>query len=277
MLFVWIFLLVGTFFLIALVDFVLRNPMFAETFVIKLGIPFTKIELVKENVEFIYIIAGSMFLGAFIIALSTWVLDARRKFKVRSLQKELKRLEKEVKEARASLPESPDTAAVDIGTTETEEQPADSAVASAVSPEVEAMSSDFSEASPEEITKSFEDVVEESSVVADSEQDESDRVQKEQFVPEDDETDNVVAGQTALEDDEPDSVSVELAVSEEEPAEELSEEAQSEVTTLEEPAEELSEEAQSEVSAMEAELVEPDEALTEEGRKEKDEKGSEGC
>lgn len=145
MLFVWIFLVLGAFFIIALVDFVLRNPMFGETFVIKIGIPFTQIEYTKENVEFIYLIAGSLLLGALIIAVSTLVLDAKRKLKVRSLRKELKNLQKAVEEAHASLPqkeEEKDDESTDGADTEEQTESSEASL------------------SPEEITKSFEDAVE---------------------------------------------------------------------------------------------------------------------
>jgi hypothetical protein len=146
MLFVWIFLMFGAVFLIALVDFVLRNPMFAETFVVKIGVPGLKnIEYVKEDVGFIYIIAGSFFLGALVIAVSTWVFDARRKLKVRSLRKELKNLQKAVEETKASLPQQ-------------EEKSADGAPDTAGAEEqIEAPEASLG---PEEITKSFEDAVE---------------------------------------------------------------------------------------------------------------------
>jgi hypothetical protein len=145
MLFVWIFLILGALFIIALVDFVLRNPMFAETFVIKIGIPFTQIEYTQEEVGFIYIIAGSLLLGALVIAVSTWVLDAKRKFKVRSLRNELKKLKKAVEEAKASLPQQ-------------EEKEADEVFENADTEELTEPSE--TSLSPEEITKSFEDAVE---------------------------------------------------------------------------------------------------------------------
>jgi hypothetical protein len=144
MLFVWIFLILGAVFIIALVDFVLRNPMFAETFVIKIGIPFTQIEYTKENVEFIYIIAGSLLLGALVIAVSTWVLDAKRKLKVRSLRKELKSLQKAVEDAKTSLPQQEEKntdKSADTAGTEDQAEPPEASLG------------------PEEITKSFEDAV----------------------------------------------------------------------------------------------------------------------
>jgi hypothetical protein len=144
MLFVWIFLILGAFFLIALVDFVLRNPMFAETFAIKIGVPFTQIEYIQEDVGFIYIIAGSLLLGALLIAISTWVLDAKRKLKVRGLRKELKSLQKSIEEAKASLPEQEEQKGEDAETV-TDMADGDE------SPEISL--------GPEEITKSFEDAV----------------------------------------------------------------------------------------------------------------------
>ncbi len=144
MLFVWIFLIFGVFFIIGLVDFVLRNPMFVETFVIKIGIPFTQIEYTKEHVEFIYIIAASILLGALVIAVSTWVLDARRKLKVRSLRKELKSLQKAIKEAQTSLPQQEEKNAGKSADVAEMKEPSNSSSASI---------------SPEDITKSFEDTV----------------------------------------------------------------------------------------------------------------------
>ncbi|PID55678.1 hypothetical protein CSB45_14865 [candidate division KSB3 bacterium] len=141
MFFVWVFLIIGALSLIVLVDVVLRNPMFTETFVIKVGVPFTQIEYIQENVDFIYIIAGSLLLGAFVIAISTWVVDTKRKLKVRSLRKELKTLQKAVKDAKEKLPQD-----VELQT------------------RVEADDDgDASEKSfgPEEIKESFKDVVEE--------------------------------------------------------------------------------------------------------------------
>ena len=145
MLFVWIFLILGAVFIVALVDFVLRNPMFVETFVVKIGIPFTQIEYIQEDVGFIYIITGSLLLGALIIAISTWVLDAKRKLKVRSLRKELKNLQKAVEEAKASLPQQEEKDADEPTDTDGTEDLTESPEASL---------------GPEEITKSFENAVE---------------------------------------------------------------------------------------------------------------------
>jgi cell division protein FtsL len=100
-----------------------------------------------EKVTFIYIIAGSVLLGALVVTVGSWVLDAKRRLKKRSLEKELKRLQKSIQEAKSSLPPE-------------EIQPSEE-----VTPSTEGEPSKFpdsSTATPEDITKSFEDTVEQS-------------------------------------------------------------------------------------------------------------------
>ena len=128
--------------LIFIVNFVLTNlAMFQKPFDIVMSIPFINWSHTWEGVEFMYIIAGSILIGALVIAGSTWVLDTRRKLKLRNMRKELKRLEQALQEAKASLPQE-DTVE-DVSTTG--EEPSEFAVPTSPS--------------PEEITRSFEDAV----------------------------------------------------------------------------------------------------------------------
>ena len=129
--------------LMFVVNFVLTNiEMFQTPFNIIISFPFIKWSHTWEGIEFMYIIAGSVLLGALVIALSTWVLDTKRKFKLRSMRKELKRLEEALQEARASLPE--EKTLVEKGTPEDETSD---------------VTGPSSSVTPEEITKSFEDAV----------------------------------------------------------------------------------------------------------------------
>ncbi|GAK61194.1 ABC-type Fe3+ transport system [Candidatus Vecturithrix granuli] len=130
--------------LIFIVNFVLTNlAMFQTPFDIVISLPFINWAHTWEGVEFMYIIAGSILIGALVIAISTWVLDTRRKLKLRNMRKELKRLEQALQEAKASLPQEDVTQ--DISTSG--EEPSD--FVTPTSP------------SPEEITRSFEDAVQE--------------------------------------------------------------------------------------------------------------------
>lgn len=118
------------------VDFVLTNvEMFRASFDIVIGVPlFKRWSYTLEGIEFMYIIAGSVLLGALVVALGTWVLDVKRKLKLRNTRKELKRLQQAIQEAKSSLPPEE----------EAETPKADEAAPSPT---------------PEEITKSFEDTV----------------------------------------------------------------------------------------------------------------------
>ena len=130
--------------LIFIVNFVLTNlAMFQTPFDIVMSVPFVNWSHTWEGVEFMYIIAGSVLIGALVIAINTWVLDARRKLKLRTMRKELKRLEQALQEAKASLPQ--------------EDVAQDVSAAAEESSDLAASSSP----SPEEITRSFEDAVQE--------------------------------------------------------------------------------------------------------------------
>ena len=106
MLIVSIILVLALLILIFVVNFVLSNlAMFQTPFDIIIRVPFTQWSHTWQGVEFMYIIAGSVLLGALVIALSTWVLDTKRKLKLRSVRKELKRLQEDLKETKSSLAE----------------------------------------------------------------------------------------------------------------------------------------------------------------------------
>lgn len=143
MLIVWIGIVFALILLIAIVDFVLVNEtMFKAPFDIIFRVPFSEWKYTLEDVQFIYLIAGSVLFGALIIAISTFVLDAKRKLKLRSLRKELKVLQRSIEEAKAALPEEKSQEQA------VEENPMPSG------------SVDEASATPEDITKSFEDAVE---------------------------------------------------------------------------------------------------------------------
>ncbi len=100
-----------------------------------------------EGVQFMYIIAGSVLLGALIIAITTLGLDAKRILKLRHLRKELQSLQEALQKAQQS---------VQAVETKNPEEPL---------PGVEEVegpgeSPDSGSVTPEEITKSFEDAVE---------------------------------------------------------------------------------------------------------------------
>lgn len=135
-----------------IVNFVLANSqMFQASFDIVFSVPLLKWSYTLEGIQFIYIIGGCLLLGVIVTGISTWVLDAKRRLKVRSLKKELKRLQYAVEEAKASLPVVP-AASEDVETV------------IPVPPMVTPVSSDVEDsaaATPEDITKSFEHVVQE--------------------------------------------------------------------------------------------------------------------
>jgi hypothetical protein len=134
---------------ILVVNFVLDNQdMFKQTFNIKLTLPFpfAKWSHTWTEIQFISIIAGSLLLGALIIVITTLGLDTKRALKIRSMRKELKQLQEALQKAQASLETQKPIR---------EEQPP------AVEEEpVEIV--DSSSATPEEITKSFEDTIQKS-------------------------------------------------------------------------------------------------------------------
>jgi uncharacterized membrane protein YciS (DUF1049 family) len=127
------------FILIVLVHFVVTNiDMFQTSFDIVVGF------YTLEGVEFVYIIGGSVLLGALVIFIGTWVLDTKRKIKLVRMGKELKRLEQAVEEAKSSLP------------SESEDVEESGLLAHENSSELP----DSSTVTPEDITRSFEDSVE---------------------------------------------------------------------------------------------------------------------
>ncbi|MBD3309402.1 hypothetical protein GF339_23595 [candidate division KSB3 bacterium] len=131
------------------VNFVLSNlSMFQTPFDIVLTLPLTGWSHTLEGVQFMYIIAGSVLVGALVIAVSTWVFDAKRKMKVKHLRKEQKRLQEAVNTLNASLPpedtaeENEEATSGYMPNTPAEEPP----------PDVP----DASSATPEDIRRSFE-------------------------------------------------------------------------------------------------------------------------
>jgi hypothetical protein len=130
--------------LLFVVNFVLTNRQVFETkFDIIIMFPYVGWSHTWVGVQFMYIIAGSLLLGALIIAITTLGLDTKRVLKLRSMRKELKRLQEALQKAQ-TLPE--------IQKQEEEEQ----------IPEVREEPLEFTEslsATPEDITKSFEDTI----------------------------------------------------------------------------------------------------------------------
>jgi ABC-type multidrug transport system fused ATPase/permease subunit len=138
--------------LMFVVNFVLTNiEMFQTPFDIVISFPLIKWSHTWEGIEFMYIIAGSVLLGALVVALSTWVLDTKRKLRLRSMRKELNRLKEALQEATASLPEANTSGE---STVSEDEQSEDTGLSSSVT--------------PEEITKSFENVVQDSDFLQES-------------------------------------------------------------------------------------------------------------
>ncbi len=142
----FITIVIAVFILIFVVNFVVTNvEMFRTSFDIVIGFPFIKQwTYTLEGIEFVYIVGGSVLLGALVIALGTWVLDAKRKLKLRSVRKELKHLQQAIEEARSSLPQ-------EEAVTSTDEETVPSPT-------------------PEEITKSFEDSVQQRGFLEDTEE-----------------------------------------------------------------------------------------------------------
>lgn len=137
-----IILVVTLIILVCVVNFVLTNiQMFQAPFDIVISLPLTGWSHTWEGVNFMYIIAASILLGALIIGLSTWVLDAKRKLKLRNMRKELNRLEKALQEAKVSLPHENASELDDF----TEEGNINS--------------SESASPTPDQIAKSFEDAV----------------------------------------------------------------------------------------------------------------------
>ncbi len=147
MLFITIFTVI-ILFLILVVHFVVVNyDMFNTTFDVVFGFPSTVgFSYTLEGVEFIYIVGGSVLVGALVIIIGTWVLDTKHKLKLLSMRRELKRLQQAIQETKPSLP--------------SEKEPPEER-----KPSEEKEISEFpdsSTATPEDIAKSFEDTVEQS-------------------------------------------------------------------------------------------------------------------
>ncbi len=92
-----------------------------------------------NDIPFLYFVGGSFLLGALIVGISVLILDTKRQLNIRALRKELKQLQKAVQEAKAALPKE-----------------------EVVSPQRDEISASeaSANATPEEVTKSFEDTVE---------------------------------------------------------------------------------------------------------------------
>lgn len=137
-----------------IVDFVLINrEMFEMPFNITIRVPFTSWSHIWAEVQFMYILSTSVLLGAVIVALTTLIFDTKRALKVRSMRKELARLQKALQEAQALLPEHPENEEkVGVPPEDASEEETPPAVIEPVENE--------KSVTPEEITHSFEDAVE---------------------------------------------------------------------------------------------------------------------
>jgi hypothetical protein len=129
------------------VDFVLQNRVMFETpFTITLRVPFLLWSHRWTEVQFMYILSFCILFGAGIVAVTTLIFDAKRTLKVRQMRKELLRLQKLVDDAKAKVSESSSS-----------EEPVENQAA----PIAEAAPDETPPGTPEEIVRSFEDVVEE--------------------------------------------------------------------------------------------------------------------
>jgi len=140
------------------VDFVLLNRMMFETpFNITVRLPFSPWSHQWTEVQFMYILTVSILLGAGIVALVTLIFDTKRALKVRRMRKKLTRLQKALEDAQAKLPEppAPESAEVEKGDAAPEESMGDEP-----SPSETESSDDETVVTPEDITHSFENVVE---------------------------------------------------------------------------------------------------------------------
>jgi hypothetical protein len=202
-----IIVVVVIFVLIFLVHFVVMNvEMFRSSFDIIIGVPLIeRWSYTLEGVEFIYIIGGSVLLGALVIVLGSLIFDTKRKVKLIGLRKELKRLQQAVQEAKSSLPP--------------ESQPSEK--------ETVDTAGEFQESTsptPEEITKSFEDTVQQRGFLEKAEETESE--------PEDEPVDEPKGEQEISEKRLPREIPVEAevieseSIAEEEPEEKEKEESE---------------------------------------------------
>lgn len=131
------------------IDFALLNRVMFETpFTVTVRVPFMPSWSYRwAEVQFMYILTISVLLGAGIVALTTLIFDTKRTLKVRKMRKELVRLQKSLEEAQAKLP----PLSVEKEPAAAESEP----VAVAVEP-----STHNEPVTPDDITHSFEDVVE---------------------------------------------------------------------------------------------------------------------
>jgi gas vesicle protein len=133
-----------------IVDFVLINrEMFEMPFNITIRVPFTSWSHIWTEIQFMYILSTSILLGAAIVALTTLIFDTKRALKVRSMRKELARLQKALQEAQASMPEQSER-----------EERADVPAKDISEEETSAAVENEEPVTAEEISHSFEDAVE---------------------------------------------------------------------------------------------------------------------
>jgi len=98
-------LVVALLVLLVVVNFVLANRlMFEAKFDVVMPLPGWS--HTWEGVQFMYILTGSMLLGALIIVITTLGLDTKRTLKLRSVRKELNQLQEALQKAQ-SLQETP--------------------------------------------------------------------------------------------------------------------------------------------------------------------------
>lgn len=136
------------------IDFALLNRVMFETpFTITVRVPFVPSWSHRwTEVQFMYILTISVLLGAGLVAFTTLIFDTKRALKVRSMRKELVRLQKALEEAQAKLP--PPTVS------EEESMVPDAEGQESLPSEIE-KSSNGEPVTPQDIAHSFEDVVEE--------------------------------------------------------------------------------------------------------------------
>jgi hypothetical protein len=129
--------------------------MFETSFNVIIRIPRSGLSHTWEGVQLMGIIAASVLLGALVVAIATLGLDTKRALKLRSMRKELRRLQEALQNAQQSLQEAKMQA-------EEEHLPP---VEEEISEEAPVEFTDSSSATPEDITKSFEDTIEKSDLL----------------------------------------------------------------------------------------------------------------
>jgi hypothetical protein len=141
--------------LLFVVNFVLVNQdMFKATY--NITVPYLKSEP-WIAVPFIHIMAGSVLLGALIVAIITLGFDAKRTLKINSMKKQLKQLQEDLRKAQAQK----EAQEFEAKRPDLETQIAQNATK--FSPE----SADVAPITPEDITKSFEDAVDKKDFLGD--------------------------------------------------------------------------------------------------------------